>query len=289
MDWTNERYVRVYTRDTEDDLLLSWQASALWVAIMRKMDRAGVLEAKRGAASVALIVRWPVEVVAAALPELLADGRLVEHEVGFLAPNFLEAQEAPQSDKQRAAESRARRRERSRSVTNRDVTITIRDQNVTPGHTTSHDVTSCHSDQTLQSDPDQTNQGEPLAPPALALVPVEPKKRLPSGPHQEAIASFDSAYQDQNGARPTWNSTSAKIIGDLVKAHGAPEVQRRIEILFLGQGPPWLRPPFDVKTLSTHFDKLAKPHTPAPARSVAPANDERDRIRKIPDLGGRRP
>jgi hypothetical protein len=132
-------------------------------------------------------------------------------------------------------------------------------------------------------------RSEPLAPPALALVPVEPKKRTPSGPHQEAIASFDTAYQEQNGARPTWNAASAKIIGELVKAHGAPEVQRRIEILFLGQGPPWLRPPFDVKTLSTHFDKLAKPHTPAPARSAVPANDERDRIRKIPDLGGRRP
>lgn len=130
---------------------------------------------------------------------------------------------------------------------------------------------------------------ESLAPPALALVVVEPKKRSPSGPHQETIATFDAAYQDQNGSKPTWDGASTKHIAELVKQHGAAEVQRRMAILFLGQGPPWLRPPFDVKTLRTHFDKLAKPYTPAPARSGIPANDERDRIRKIPELGGRRP
>jgi hypothetical protein len=119
------------------------------------------------------------------------------------------------------------------------------------------------SRETLALDLDQEGKGkereETLAPPALALVPVEPKKRTPSGPHQETIAAFDTAYQEQNGSRPTWDGTSARHIGDLVKQHGAPEVQRRIAILFLGQGPPWLRPPFDVKTLRTHFDKLAKP------------------------------
>jgi hypothetical protein len=173
MDWANERYVRLYTRDTEDDLLLSWEATALWRALLRKVDRAGVLEAKRGARSLALVSRIPLEVVERVLPELLADGRLAEHELGYVAPNFIEAQETPQSDRQRKVESRARRRDRGRhvpshevtdghaqshEVTNRDSEVTERDPNVTRGHTASRPVTSGHSDPL--PDPDQTSKIE---------------------------------------------------------------------------------------------------------------------------------
>lgn len=109
MDWANERYVRLYTRDTDDWLCLSFEAQSLWCLVLRKLDRAGVLETKRGARGVAALVRGPVDVVERALTELLTDGCLVEHPRGYLAPNFIEAQETSQSDPQRTRESRARR------------------------------------------------------------------------------------------------------------------------------------------------------------------------------------
>jgi len=43
MDWSNERYVRVYTRDTAEYLALCWQAKALLSLLLRKCDRAGVV------------------------------------------------------------------------------------------------------------------------------------------------------------------------------------------------------------------------------------------------------
>ena len=43
MDWSDERYVRVYTRDTPDWQCLSFLAQGLFCLILRKVDRAGVL------------------------------------------------------------------------------------------------------------------------------------------------------------------------------------------------------------------------------------------------------
>jgi len=115
MDWSNEDYVKVYVRETDDDLVLSWQARALWAAMMIKFDRAVLLPTRRGARGLAAIVRMPPEVVEAALPELLEDGRVSEVTGGYFAPNFLAAQEATKSDKLRQRESRERRAALARS------------------------------------------------------------------------------------------------------------------------------------------------------------------------------
>jgi hypothetical protein len=231
MDWANERYVRVYTRDTEDDLLLSWEATALWHALIRKVDRAGVLEAKRGARSLALVTRIPIDVVERSLPELLADGRLAAHELGYLVPNFIEAQETPQSDKQRATESRGRRRDRgrhapsrnvtsrhaeSRAVTERDGAVTERDSNVTPSHAPSHDVTSCHSLQSGLSRLSDPDQGEPApardpsstehgarsteSPPPLPQPPPPPVPAPRESPHGERQAAQATVPVSREGS-----------------------------------------------------------------------------------------
>lgn len=134
MDWENERYVRVYVRDTVDDAVLSWEALALWNQMLRKMDRSGVIDVGRhGAMGLAALVRIPLHVVEPALLELIGDGRIVvnPNTNQILAPNYMHAQEARQSDKLRQAESRARRRDLS--------------QNVTERHELSQPVTPCHT------------------------------------------------------------------------------------------------------------------------------------------------
>lgn len=135
MDWSNEEYVRLYTRETADDLELSWEALALWRAMLCKFDRSGVIPVRNGWPSIARMVRMPVDVVERAGPELVTDGRVRVTKHGLVAPNFTEAQTASKSDKLRQRESRDRRRdvalgkpgettrvshERSRTVTKRD-------------------------------------------------------------------------------------------------------------------------------------------------------------------------
>ena len=112
MDWTNERYVRLYTRDTDDWLVLSWQAKALFPLILRKVDRSGYLATKRGAIGVAAQTGLPLDLVEVGLPDLIRDGSVTECDEGYLMPNYIEAQEAPQSDAQRARDMRERRRAR---------------------------------------------------------------------------------------------------------------------------------------------------------------------------------
>lgn len=135
MNWEDERYVRLYTRDTADWMALKWEARAVFPLLLRKADRAGIVQVAQGTGrprKIAGLVGLPPEVVEIGLADLLADGCVTERDIGYCFRNFIEAQEAPQSDAQRKRESRARRR---------DLALT---QTVTESHKTRPNVTLSH-------------------------------------------------------------------------------------------------------------------------------------------------
>jgi hypothetical protein len=187
VDWANEEYVRVYTRETTDDVELSWQALALWRTLLTKFDRSGLLPIRNGWSSVAKIARWPVDVVEAAGPELVRDGRIRMTKAGLFAPNYVEAQTASKSDKLRQRESRDRRRDETAAL--QDVEITQpAPSNVTQGHAESHAGHDASRNVTLCSalPPDTTADPEAmLIPPDKPAVENAPppkrarKTRLP--------------------------------------------------------------------------------------------------------------
>lgn len=109
MDWGNERYVRLYVRDTADMLAAGWEGRAVFTELLRKVDRAGLLDISDREV-LADLLRMPREIVDVGLERLLRRGVVLEMAGGgLLVRNFLEAQEARQSDAQRQRESRARR------------------------------------------------------------------------------------------------------------------------------------------------------------------------------------
>ncbi len=117
MRWEDERYVRLYTRDTATWKLLPWQAKALLPLLLRKLDRAGVVDLGDDDPheAVAALTDMPVELVAVGLPEILKRKSLVLIGSQLCMPKFIEAQEAHQSD---AARKRAQReRDRARVLT----------------------------------------------------------------------------------------------------------------------------------------------------------------------------
>jgi hypothetical protein len=143
MDWANESYVRMYTRETTDDLELSWEALSLWRALLCKFDRSGLIAAKNGWVSVAKATRFPIEVTERAGAELVADGRVKLVRTGIFAPNFTAAQTASKSDKVRQRESRDRRREQAAGVQDAESSTdsaTV-SQSVTDSHAASRNVT----------------------------------------------------------------------------------------------------------------------------------------------------
>lgn len=117
MRWEDERYVRVYTRDTVDWLRLSWDAQALLVQLLRKADRHGEIALGReGLEGVAILLGhrglWASR-IRPAIEELLADGCLVtrchqESPVALVFRNFVAAQETRSSDAQRKRDQRER-------------------------------------------------------------------------------------------------------------------------------------------------------------------------------------
>lgn len=109
MDYTNEYYTRDYVRDTEEWLDLSWRAQGLFRLLVRKMNRAGILEAKRGAKSICTLLRVPVQdqgEVEQLLAELLRSPFLRQHKRGYIFPDYIAANEAIKSDAQRKRDSR---------------------------------------------------------------------------------------------------------------------------------------------------------------------------------------
>jgi len=160
MDWENEHFIKVYTRETDDDLALSWEARAVWDAAMKRFDRSGVITTKRGPRGLAAILRIPATVVERVIEELLSDGRLIATDVGYVAPNYVAAQTARMSDALRQKEARERRRADSLSTVPAQlrldkclpphVSVTFRDGNVTPSHTASHGVTPSHTASRLE-------------------------------------------------------------------------------------------------------------------------------------------
>lgn len=142
MDWANERYVKVYVRDSGDWLMWPWQTRALLVFLFRKVDRSGVLHLGKGKVrALAFIVGMPEEEVATALEPLLDDGCVQLRDDKLVIPNFMKAQETPQSDKLRKQASREKARE--------DVLGREDSPSVTNGHAPSQSVTLSLSEPSL--------------------------------------------------------------------------------------------------------------------------------------------
>ena len=160
MDWGNERYVRLYTRDTGDMLAIGWEGRAVLAELLRKVDRAGVLDESDGAI-VCEMLRIPIEIVEVALPRMASRGVIEIVDGQIILPNFIDAQEAKSSDKQRQAESRARRRDKARAGNRTEPSRAVTEESrstVTDSHEPSHDVTPSLAVQCLAV-PSQTLDG----------------------------------------------------------------------------------------------------------------------------------
>lgn len=111
MNWEDERYVRLYTRDTITWKLLGWEGRFVMMSLLRKVDRAGCLDLEAGTEGLSALLEMPEEIVQAGLAACTKRGTVQQRGSMLVLPRFLEAQEAKQSDRQRQRECRERRRD----------------------------------------------------------------------------------------------------------------------------------------------------------------------------------
>jgi hypothetical protein len=171
MRWEDEQFVKVYVRDTVDWLALSYDARSLFLHLLRKVDRAGILPLGRhGRRGVAVLLgaldAWSR--LELALAELEQDGCLRVEGDRLVIPNFTAAQEARQTDRARKQAQRERDRAQAMdpgSVTGKDAMASVdrsASQHVTPsvtsGHTTSREVTLRRDEIRLDETREETPQ-----------------------------------------------------------------------------------------------------------------------------------
>lgn len=149
MDWQNESYVRLYTKDTPTWRRLKWEGQAVLSLLLRKIDQSGVMDGIEDVYDdVSIATGMNIEDAKKGLDLLLKYEVFKFSENTLFMPNFLEAQTASKSDKQRQKESRDNRKAKANIITNGDnvsQNVTDKSQNVTKCHTSSQPVTSGHS------------------------------------------------------------------------------------------------------------------------------------------------
>jgi hypothetical protein len=108
LNWSDEWWIKLYTRDTTSWLMLTWQARAVLLFLLRKVNRAGELDlGEHGTRGLCAHLGMPWTDLERPIGELIADGCVSVTDTGMLViPNFATAQEAAMSNKARQAKWR---------------------------------------------------------------------------------------------------------------------------------------------------------------------------------------
>jgi hypothetical protein len=116
-DWADERFIKVFVRDTPNSDAWPWESRAIIYLILRKCSRVGLYKIDNGESlgkpmrlrKVAANIRMPPEVVTPGVAGLLEDGVMAELRGGYFFPNFHAAQESKSSDRERQRKTRETR------------------------------------------------------------------------------------------------------------------------------------------------------------------------------------
>jgi hypothetical protein len=275
MDWSNETYVRLYTRDTTSWRRLGWNGQSALMQLLRKVDRAGTLDIDGLEPWEALVLHCqaPEDAAREGMAALLRVGVVVLRGSRLVFPNFLEAQECSKSDKLRAKEYRERRAkepgdstpaqsEESQGVMAPSQDVTLPSQPITPRHDESRSVTPRHSLLCLPllSNAVHTEIMSPSAPAAVAASVPGEVVSLPAKPRKtdEAKAALSAAitesFRASNELRPVVTgkplANAAGSVRELVKLGKAPDLAAAARMLVeaarrSGKDWPWcLHDPF---------------------------------------------
>lgn len=278
MHTEDEHYVRVYTRDTPNWLLLSWESRALLVLTMRKLDKLGTMElGGHGLVGLAVVVGMPADVVERAMPPMLANGTFTLSADGLLCmPNYIDAQYCKTSTKHRMQAYRERKRSLQKLLQGNLDNIETADsalRSVTPVTPVTQRNTT-HSNATQSKTPHPSGGSMTVASGASVQLDMAAGLGLPSTPpssstrlsrggkatsHHVFIEAFTAAFTAAHGAAPEWGQKQCAIVKRLLKKPGGlNDALARMERMF-DVAPRWPAENPDIQTLAGHWDKFARP------------------------------
>lgn len=193
VNFEDEHYVRIYTKDTKTWLRWGWEGQAVFMFVDRKLDKAGILDdvdAENAAEDIALLTGLPLEVVEVGLDRVLKSGTFEIVNGKLICPNYIEANTARKSAPLRAREYRERRRDGARGDASHVVT---------PRHADERE--SEKSDDASQNESDASQKVSPRDDSSHRITPASPKSR--SRADQEQKEGGDTRPLGQPNERDT--------------------------------------------------------------------------------------
>jgi hypothetical protein len=300
--YEDERYVKMYTRKTAEEIGWGWDGQNLFYQLNLVADRAGMVELGRhGKRGVALVVGHPdqQERVLAALDLLLADEQVVltEGDTILVIRDFIAAQETSASPTKRKAEQRARDRAAAAAAAlgsaKRAAPVKAkkpkRSRDVTSGHEKSpravpSRAVPCRAEPNYPPPPSEA--GAPAAPAA------PPRDELNPGEQLRALLDENRAEHGLPAEKHIDGARVAALVAPLVKKFGLTRV-------LVGHAR-YLRKPdklaqrtepekYALELFVSQHDRHIPPEAPVVPEPVEPA-DEAGRlwfrvVRKLRDEG----
>lgn len=276
MDWENENWIKMYTRDTADVIAIGPEGRAIWRELLCKLDRSGTIDIPDGDLVVlADILRIPIEWFTIGFPKILSRGMAQYRSGRLIVPNFMPAQESRSSDAQRQRDSRARRR--AAALTQLDLPTPHPDQNVT--EEVSRNVTGASHAVTSRVDKTRSDEIRSLA-------------------HQVSDSDLDAVYQlyPRKQGRADGLKAARKLIRDEADFQALRAAVERMHLAWVGHDTQYC-PHFSTFVRQERWrdeslplpgktDRWTRPantgHSPAPERNRFEGADEDD----VGDLDG---
>lgn len=247
MDWSDEHYVKLYSRRTATYCLWPWQARALLGPLLCVLDKSGILDVgtrRPPAESVAALTLLPTEVVAPGLEAMLTDGSLELESGRLVMPKFLEAQEARKTRAAVARDHREKKRDKARAKS-----AGLLGGTVTESDQREHRVTA--------SDP--PSPARPLPVP-VPLKTTREKPREPDARWQPTVQRLEQVFKTTTGAAYRFQGSKDGAALKRLLAHSTPdEIVRRWSVGLRGKD--WLHTA-TIAQLDSKWNDLATPAKP---------------------------
>jgi hypothetical protein len=257
MDWSDEHYVKLYTRDTLTWRCWGWEARTLFLNLLRKVNGSGFIETGTLSPVRALVVQLelPESVVDVGLAQLVASGTAELVDRAVLLPKYVEAQEARKSEAQKKRDYRdgVRRKRRESQLSE------------TPSPPV-HQVAP---------------SGTALDPPSSALLSSAQKKTSAVDKPQRQPSTAESLFawwQDRRGeagltteAKPNIARLNSTLKPKL-EHHGRPELELRYRAYLAEPKYKALEPPWPWQMFLAVIEQL-KPKAASTAVRIVKAGD----------------
>lgn len=202
LEWDQERWVKVYVRDSGDFAMLSWDAKALLLMLWRKADQLGVVRSAARCLPAFLGHRENAAQIAQGLADLEAIGSVEVRPDSLRLLEFVDAQSAVLCDRVRQAARRDRKAVSGNTLESQNVTEShAMSRDVTHGHAASRDVTT-RQDQTRQEE-SRSDQTPTVEPPALQPDPKPQADASASAGFALTPESHPNGPQDAKAPKPT--------------------------------------------------------------------------------------